>query len=112
MIVLIFLTTPSALFYFLINKSPYLSEVTNLDKIPDNSWESYLFKTFLPPTLILGINRLFFFLIYRASQRERKLRLSRYHRMNLSVSFIYVLMNFMIIPALANQGGTIFEYFR
>jgi len=31
--------------------------------------------------------------------------------MNLSVSFIYVLMNFMIIPAIATQGGTIFEYF-
>jgi len=36
-IVLIFLSTPSALFYFIINDSPYLSDVTSFDTSTSNS---------------------------------------------------------------------------
>lgn len=55
-IVLIFLTTPTSLFYFVVNQSPYLSDVTNLNRIDQESWTGYFIVVFLPPVLILGIN--------------------------------------------------------
>ena len=61
--------------------------------------------TFLPPLFILGINWLFYFVIFRSTQWEKKIRLSWYHYKVAHVSFLYMIFNSLILPGIAIPSG-------
>lgn len=103
-LILVFLTTPTILINFILTQSPFIKEV--FGKTYDSSdFVPYFLTTFLPPLFILGINRLFYFVIFRSTQREKKIRLSRYHYKVAHVSFLYMIFNSLILPGIAIPSG-------
>ena len=105
LLIIILLSTPTALYTYLIEIIPGMEDYFN-DVKEDNIIVFYFFTLFLPGSITLGINKLILFIINRSCQRKRKLRLSRYHHIVFKKCFIYILINTLLIPGLIVSSGT------
>lgn len=105
LLIIIFLSTPTALYTYLIENIPGLQDY--FTEVKENSIITFYFLTlFLPGSITLGINKLILFIINRSSQRMRKLRLSSYHHTVFKKCFVYILINTLLIPGLIVSSGT------
>lgn len=106
-VLMIFFTTPAIIINFLLTNSPFVKELfgTHYEYSPQKFW-IYVLQQFAPPLIVLGVNRFIYFIIFRSVQREKKLRLSRYHLKIQHVTFLYVFINSIILPGIAVPAGS------
>lgn len=71
----------------------------------ENSF-GFLTKSFLPPLIVILLNRLIILLIFVSTEIEQKVRKSKYHFTVQQLSFIYIIFNMLIVPGLAVPTGT------
>jgi len=71
-----------------------------------NSKFSFWFKQFLPPLIIIGINRIILVLIFYSVEKSQKIRKSKYHISVFNMAHFYTFFNMLIVPGLAVPTGT------
>jgi len=105
-IVLIFLTTPASMINLVLRDNE-AKDATNLewvDRLPDSL--KYLFRSLAPTLLVIAINELLILIISSIVDMEKHHRFSTHQGRLLSLLFVYLLMNMLIVPGLAASAVT------